>query len=104
MPSKHALPNRPAPTGKEIDVGTTQIRSSANPSSLGYILAVAVCVMALPTPASAQTAAERAACTPDVFRLCAEEIPNARKIVACMRARRARLSGHCRPIFDRYVH
>jgi hypothetical protein len=89
--------------GKEIDMGATQIRSSAKLSRLGYALGVAVCVMASPTPGYAQTAADRAACTPDVFRLCAEEIPNVRRIVACMRARRARLSGHCRPIFDRYV-
>lgn len=84
-------------------MGTRQIKSSANVSRLGYVLGVAVCVMALPTPSSAQTAAERAACTPDVFRLCAEEIPNVRRIVACMRVRRARLSGHCRPIFDKYM-
>ena len=85
-------------------MGTTQIRSSAKLMRLGYVLGFAVCVMALPTPAAAQTAADRAACTPDVFRLCAEEIPNVRRIVACMRARRARLSGQCRPVFDRYVH
>jgi hypothetical protein len=103
MAIKHARPKRPADAGKEIDVGTTQIRSSANARRLGYVLGVTVCVMALPTPGSAQTAAERAACTPDVFRLCAEEIPNVRRIIACMRVRRVRLSGHCRPIFDRYV-
>jgi hypothetical protein len=83
-------------------VGTGQIRPCANVRRLGYILGVAVCVTAVPTPGSTQTAAERAACTPDVFRLCAEEIPNVRRIIACMRVRRARLSGHCRPIFDRY--
>jgi hypothetical protein len=88
--------------GKEIDVGTKQITAGADARRLGYVLVVAVCVMAWPTPGTAQTAAERAACTPDVFRLCAGEIPNVRRIVACMRARRGRLSANCRPIFDRY--
>lgn len=83
-------------------MGTTQIRPCANVSGLGCILGIAVWFMALPTPGFTQTAAERAACTPDVFRLCAAEIPNVRRIVACMRARRGRLSTHCRPIFDRY--
>ena len=79
-----------------------QIRACANVSRLRYLLAVAVCVVAFPTPGFAQTAAERAACKSDVFRLCAEEIPNVRRILACMRARKVSLSSHCRLVFDRY--
>ena len=83
-------------------MGTRQAGASGNVRRLGYIVGVAVCVMALPTPGAAQTASERAACRSDVFRLCAEEIPNVRRIVACMRAQRVRLSSACRPVFDRY--
>jgi hypothetical protein len=40
--------------------------------------------------ASAQgTLEQRKACTPDVYRLCAGEIPNARAITACLRRQKA---------------
>jgi len=83
-------------------LSTEQIRACANVSRLRYLLAVAVCVIAFPTPGVAQTAAERAACKSDAFRLCAEEIPNVRQVVACMRARKARLSAPCKLVFDRH--
>jgi hypothetical protein len=38
-------------------------------------------------------------CTPDVIRLCAAEIPNRDKIVACLKANRAQLSKACAPVF-----
>ena len=46
------------------------------------------------------TAEQRRACTPDVYRLCAGEIPNARAITACLRRQRANLSDACRAAFD----
>jgi hypothetical protein len=46
------------------------------------------------------TAAQRAACRPDVFRLCAAEIPNVRAITACLAARINRLSPDCRAVFE----
>jgi hypothetical protein len=42
------------------------------------------------------TADERAACTPDVFRLCSSEIPNVGKIIACLKTKKAELSPGCR--------
>jgi hypothetical protein len=42
----------------------------------------------------------RAACTPDVFRLCSEFIPNADKITACLAAKKSQLSPACRKVFD----
>jgi hypothetical protein len=53
------------------------------------------------TPSAAEfslasvTSAERAACKPDVFRLCASEIPNVGRIVACMKRERSKLSPAC---------
>jgi hypothetical protein len=53
-------------------------------------------------PAAAQnydsisTAAQRRACTPDVYRLCAGEIPSVPKITACLRRNKANLSDACR--------
>jgi hypothetical protein len=46
------------------------------------------------------TQEQRRACTPDVYRLCAGEIPNVRAITACLRRQRANLSDACRAAFD----
>jgi hypothetical protein len=43
---------------------------------------------------------QRRACTPDVYRLCAGEIPNVRAITACLRRNKASLSDACRAAFD----
>jgi len=47
------------------------------------------------TPASAQApdAAER--CTPDVMRLCSEFVPDADRIVKCLKVKRRQLSPSC---------
>ena len=45
------------------------------------------------------TAAQKRACTPDVYRLCAGEIPNVRKITSCLRSNMSRLSPDCRAVF-----
>jgi hypothetical protein len=45
------------------------------------------------------TQEQRRACTPDVYRLCAGEIPNVRAITACLRRNRASLSEACRTVF-----
>ena len=53
-------------------------------------------------PAAAQnydnisTPAQRRACTPDVYRFCAGEIPSVAKITACLRRKKASLSDACR--------
>jgi hypothetical protein len=51
-------------------------------------------------PVRAETPAERAACTPDVLRFCAAQIPNAGAITACLHERRASLSTACRVVLD----
>jgi hypothetical protein len=50
---------------------------------------------------SEASADDRAACTPDVFRLCSSEIPNVERIVACLQKDKARLSEKCRAVFNR---
>jgi hypothetical protein len=42
---------------------------------------------------------QRRACTPDVYRLCAGEIPNVRAITACLRRQKASLSPACAAVF-----
>jgi hypothetical protein len=46
------------------------------------------------------TPEQRRACSPDVYRLCAGEIPNVRAITACLRRNKASLSEACRTVFD----
>jgi hypothetical protein len=55
-------------------------------------------VVVAEVPALAETRAERSACTPDVLRLCAAQIPNAGAITACLREGRATLSPGCRTV------
>jgi hypothetical protein len=44
---------------------------------------------------------QRRACTPDVYRLCAGEIPNTRAITACLRRQKSSLSPACAAVFER---
>jgi hypothetical protein len=46
-----------------------------------------------PAAAQAPDAAER--CTPDVMRLCSEFVPDADRIVGCLKAKRRQLSPSC---------
>ena len=46
------------------------------------------------------SAEQRAACTPDVFRLCSAQIPNVDAIVACLKREKANLGADCRAVFD----
>ncbi len=40
------------------------------------------------------------ACTPDVFRLCGDQIPDVNRIVACLRQNTPQLSRPCRAVFE----
>jgi hypothetical protein len=53
----------------------------------------------LPAIAEEGTADDRRACTPDVFRLCGEFIPNADRITACLQEKVRNLSPACRVVF-----
>jgi hypothetical protein len=46
----------------------------------------------------------QSACTPDVFRLCSQFIPNREPIVACLVRSRALLSPACRAVFGGPTH
>jgi len=70
----------------------------------GLRLSFAIVLLAATTSFATQSfavgsAEERAACTPDVFRLCSSEIPNVDRIVACMKRETPRLSPACRAVF-----
>jgi hypothetical protein len=46
------------------------------------------------------TDAEQRACTPDVFRFCAAAIPDEKRILACLKRNKARLSRGCRRVIS----
>lgn len=65
--------------------------------ALGLCLALFSAGSALAEPG---TPAQRRACTPDVYRLCAGEIPNVRAITACLRRQKENLSEACKAVFE----
>jgi hypothetical protein len=74
-----------------------------HPVALSLAIAT-VSGIAVQNPAFAEeyrgTLAQQLACTPDVFRLCGDQIPDATRIVACLRQNIVQLSGDCRAVFE----
>ena len=71
------------------------------------VLSLAISIVpgiAVQNAASAQeyrgTWEQQMACTPDVMRLCGDQIPDANRIVACLRQNTPQLSGACRAVFE----
>src|SRR5258708_602158 len=62
------------------------------------------CGIAVQNPAFSEedrgTLEQQLACTPDVCRFCGEQIPDANRIVACLRQNTPQLSGPCRSVFE----
>lgn len=63
------------------------------------LVALLVGAAGLPAAAEQGTPDDRQACTPDVFRLCGEFIPDASRITACLHQRVRDLSPACRLVF-----
>jgi hypothetical protein len=66
--------------------------------AFGFLFGLFATGSALAEPATPE---QKRACTPDVYRLCAGEIPNVKAITACLRRQRANLSEACRAVFER---
>jgi hypothetical protein len=76
----------------------TGIRCATAVLALGML--VATWAPGFAGPESLATPEQRRACTPDVYRLCAGEIPNVGAITACLRRKKASLSEACRVVFE----
>ena len=67
-------------------------------------LVIAIGATAAIAPASSQeyrgTWEQQMACTPDVWRLCGDQIPDVSRIVACLRQNTPQLSSNCRAVFE----
>ena len=46
------------------------------------------------------TMEQQMACTPDVWRLCSDQIPDVSRITACLRQNTPQLSNNCRAVFE----
>lgn len=71
--------------------------------ALSAALLLASLLAAGPASAQARNPEAEAACTPDVMRLCSQFIPEQRRIVACLRAKRQQLGSECRRFMTRKV-
>jgi hypothetical protein len=78
-------------------------RTTALPSRIwrGSALGLLLALLAAGSAAAQGTPEQRRACTPDVYRLCAGEIPNVRAITACLRRQKGSLSAACAAVFER---
>jgi len=63
------------------------------------LLPLAVIVGVAPVAAQG-TPEARQACTPEVFRLCNEFVPDVARITACLQRNRARLNPDCRRVMS----
>jgi hypothetical protein len=73
------------------------IRGRRHLASAFGVLLTLYASSALAEPGTPQ---QKRACTPDVYRLCAGEIPNVRAITNCLRRQKASLSEACRAVFE----
>jgi hypothetical protein len=63
------------------------------------VLGLVLTLMASGAASAQGTPEQRRACTPDVYRLCAGEIPNVRAITACLRRQKSSLNPACAALF-----
>lgn len=73
---------------------------SAGAAVLVGLLAIGAGAARAQSDTSNATPAQRRACTPDVYRLCAGEIPSVPRITSCLRRKKASLSDACRAVMD----
>jgi hypothetical protein len=79
----------------------TQIWARASRANLTLALGLLLAQSATePASAALATPEQKKACTPDVYRLCAGEIPNVGAITACLRRQKSSLSDACRAVFE----
>lgn len=79
-------------SSKSIAFSTSKRVAAALGSALTLVSAGSA--FALGTPE------QQRACTPDVYRLCASEIPNVRAITACLARQKGNLSPACRAAME----
>jgi hypothetical protein len=67
---------------------------------LAAVLGIALTLASTGSVFAQGSSEQRRACTPDVYRLCAGEIPNVRAITACLVRQKGNLSSACRAAME----
>jgi hypothetical protein len=95
LPAPHSLAKR--------ECLSTRSREGSNMRAqrimLGLVLAIGGAQAALAEEYRG-TMEQQMACTPDVWRLCSDQIPDVNRIVACLQRNTPNLSGGCRAVFE----
>ena len=73
---------------------------SIDRTRIASVLGVFLSVVSASSAFALGTPEQRRACTPDVYRLCAGEIPNVRAIIACLQRQKGNLSSACRSAME----
>jgi hypothetical protein len=85
---------------KGIAMTATSVSSLMMSRSLGAALGLGLSLVSATSALAIGTPEQRRACTPDVYRLCAGEIPNVGAITACLHRHKGSLSEACRAAMD----
>ena len=80
-------------------VKSDAIRAGTPVAVVGILLSILVGSFSTANAQYRGTPEMQQACTPDVMRLCNEDVPDVDKIVACMKGNGANLSPACGAVF-----
>jgi hypothetical protein len=76
------------------------LSSLMTPRRLAAAIGLGLTLVSVTSALAVGTPEQRRACTPDVYRLCAGEIPNVGAITACLHRHKSGLSPACRAAMD----
>jgi hypothetical protein len=85
---------------KGMPMGARSFISLPSRCGAAAVLATMLTVCSISSAFAIGTPEQRRACTPDVYRLCAGEIPNVRAITVCLQRHKASLSEACRTAME----
>ncbi len=79
---------------------SSKLAASSASKRIAAALGTALALVSAGSAFALGTPEQRRACTPDVYRLCAGEIPNVRAITACLVRQKGNLSPACRAAME----
>ena len=85
-------------------MNTKAVSSPVTSRRVAAAIGVALTLVSATSAFAIGTPEQRRACTPDVYRFCAGEIPNVRAITACLQRQMGNLSSACRAAMEQAGH
>jgi hypothetical protein len=89
-----------ARAGQHLELREPDMRSQRIVLSLAIAIGGAATATAAVAEEYRGTWEQQMACTPDVWRLCSDQVPDVQRIVACLRQNTPQLSNSCRAVFE----